>query len=261
MGSAGAITGGITGAIGSASGYAGGGATASSAGPAADDSGDPLAAMRDALSLLHTARIAGLPPLHSGLVGMISYDAVRRWERLPDANPTVVEVPEVGLLLATDLAVLDHFDGSVLLIANAIVDPHRTSDNDALRAAHADAVDRLDAMAERLAQPVVDSLAVFESGAVPQYESDTTPSEYHEKVEIAREHIYAGDAFQIVVSQRFRTQTTASALDIYRVLRVSNPSPYMYLIRFPTPESAAADRDPGIAPGLPWQGRGEGRGR
>ena len=210
---------------------------------AADDSGDPLAAMRDALSLLHTARIAGLPPLNSGLVGMISYDAVRRWERLPDANPTVVEVPEVGLLLATDLAVLDHFDGSVLLIANAIVDPHRTSDNDALRAAHADAVDRLDAMAERLAQPVVDSLAVFESGAVPQYESDTTPSEYHEKVEIAREHIYAGDAFQIVVSQRFRTQTTASALDIYRVLRVSNPSPYMYLIRFPTPKSAAADRD------------------
>ena len=101
----------------------------------------------------------------------------------------------------------------------------------------------LRAMAERLAPPVVDSLAVFESGAVPQYESDTTPSEYHEKVEIAREHIYAGDAFQIVVSQRFRTQTTASALDIYRVLRVSNPSPYMYLIRFPTPKAAAAGRD------------------
>ncbi|MGA9148366.1 MAG: anthranilate synthase component I [Candidatus Nanopelagicales bacterium] len=216
---------------------------------AATADGDPLAAMRDALALLHTERIPGLPPLNSGLVGMISYDAVRRWERLPDSNPTVVDVPEVGLLMATDLAVLDHFDGSVLLIANAIVDPATVGNSSALAQAHADAVSRLDAMAERLAEPVVDSLAVFDSGAAPRYESDTTVQEYHEKVEIAREHIYAGDAFQIVVSQRFQTQTSASALDVYRVLRVSNPSPYMYLIRFPTPESAAADRDQ-HSPGL-----------
>lgn len=210
--------------------------------------GDSLAALRDALALLHTERIPGLPPLNSGLVGMVSYDAVRRWERLPDGNPTVVDVPELAMLLATDLAVLDHFDGSVLLIANSIIPSDGITDA-VLADAHAGAVARLDAMQARLAEPAVDSLAEFNSTVEPTYESDTTPGEYAAKVEAVREHIFAGDAFQVVISQRFRTPTTASALDVYRVLRVSNPSPYMYLIRFPTPESAAGDRD-ALSPGL-----------
>ncbi len=216
---------------------------------AVNTSTDPLRAMRDALKLLHTERITGLPPLNSGLVGMISYDAVRRWERLPDENPTVVDVPEIAMLVATDLAVLDHFDGSVLLIANAIVPAEQESDDDGLAAAHAAAVGRLDAMQARLAEPAVDSLATFDSAVQPDVESDTTPQEYFKKVEAVREHIYSGDAFQVVISQRFATKTAASALDIYRVLRVSNPSPYMYLIRFPGPESIAADPD-ALSPGL-----------
>ena len=89
---------------------------------------------------------------------MVSYDAVRRWERLPDGNPTVVDVPELAMLLATDLAVLDHFDGSVLLIANSIIPSDGVTDA-VLADAHAGAVARLDAMQARLAEPVVDSLA------------------------------------------------------------------------------------------------------
>jgi anthranilate synthase component 1 len=76
----------------------------------------PLHALRDTLALLHTDRlddlIAGLPPLTGGLVGLVSYDAVRRFERLPDANPNELGVPELAQLFATDLAVLDHVDGS-----------------------------------------------------------------------------------------------------------------------------------------------------
>lgn len=210
--------------------------------------GDPLRAMRDALAALHTERIPGLPPLNSGLVGMVSYDAVRYWERLPNSNPTVVEVPEVAMLLATDLAVLDHFDGSVLLIANVIV-PTDLSDADVLTTAYASALARLDRMQARLAQQTVDALAEFDSNAQATYVSDTTAAEYAEKVAAVREHIYAGDAFQVVVSQRFQTPTAATALDVYRVLRVSNPSPYMYVIRFPTLDSAAVDDDC-LSPGL-----------
>lgn len=210
---------------------------------------DPLAAMRDVLSALHTERIPGLPPLNSGLVGMVSYDAVRYWERLPDANPQVVNVPEVAMLLATDLAVLDHFDGSVLLIANVIVSAETKSDATLLAGQYAAANERLDAMQVRLGECAGDALVTFDSTARVQFKSDTTAQQYCAKVEAAREHIYAGDAFQIVVSQRFQTSTSASALDVYRVLRVSNPSPYMYLIRFPTPESAAANGDH-LAPGL-----------
>ena len=134
-------------------------------------------------------------------------------------------MPEVGLLLATDLAVLDHFDGSVLLIANAIVDPHRTSDNDALRAAHADAVDRLDAMAERLAQPVVDSLAVFESGQCRSTNQIRRRASTTRRLKLLASTFTQAMRFRSSCRSDSGTQTTASALDIYRVLRVSNLSP------------------------------------
>lgn len=82
--------------------------------------GDPVAAIRDTIAALATAAIPGLPPLTSGLVGAVSYDAVRRWERLPGHAIADAGLPEIAMVLATDVAVLDHSDGSVLLIANAI---------------------------------------------------------------------------------------------------------------------------------------------
>ena len=105
--------------------------------------GDPLEAVRDTLAALHTPRLTGLPPLTGGLVGAVSYDAVRRWERIPNANPDELAIPEVCLLLATDLAVLDHSDGSVLLIANAI---NYDATDDRVDEAWTDAVSRLDRM-------------------------------------------------------------------------------------------------------------------
>ena len=83
-------------------------------------SGDPTAAVRDTVAALATPRIPGLPPLTGGLVGAISYDAVRRWERVPDAGRDELQLPELAMMLATDLAVFDHSDGSLLLVANAV---------------------------------------------------------------------------------------------------------------------------------------------
>ncbi|HJU96733.1 MAG TPA: hypothetical protein VJ644_02050, partial [Jiangellaceae bacterium] len=84
------------------------------------DGGDPWEVLRGTLAALHTPRLPDLPPLTGGLVGFVSYDAVRRLERLPDIAVDDLQLPEIAFLLATDLAVLDHEDGTVLLVANAV---------------------------------------------------------------------------------------------------------------------------------------------
>ena len=164
-----------------------------------------------------------------GLVGYIGYDAVRRLERLPDLTTDDLHLPELSLMLATDLAVLDHEDGTLLLIANAV---NWDDTNERVDQAWAGAVERLDAMTKALTQPTPSFVAAADLLADPAYERRRTAEEHMAAVEKAKEEIRAGEAFQVVVSQRFERRTTARAFDIYRVLRFSNPSPYMYLLRF-----------------------------
>jgi anthranilate synthase component I len=197
-----------------------------------DHPDDPLDALRDALARLHTtARDPELPPFTGGMVGYLGYDAVRRMERLPDDTVDDLGVPELQFLLATDLAVLDHADGSILLIANVIrrLTPRVEDDP---RAAYADAVARLDAMEADLAKAAESSVSVLDPSIQPDYEERTGRDDYMAAVQVAKEHIAAGDAFQIVLSQRFELTTEADALEVYRTLRARNPSPYMYLLRF-----------------------------
>ena len=199
--------------------------------------GDPTQALRDTVSVLATERIPGLPPLTGGMVGAVTYDAVRRWERVPDTGRDDLGLPEIAMMLATDLAVLDHSDGALYLIANAV----NYDDTDArVEQAWEDAVQRLDRMQERLAQPAPSTVAVPEPVELTP-DSTHTRGEYHDMVEACKEAIRAGEAFQIVVSQRFSVPCEADALDVYRALRASNPSPYMYLLRFPHPDGSTYD--------------------
>ena len=194
------------------------------------DDGDPLQVLGQTLQELATQPIDGLPPFHSGMVGYLGYDVVRRLERLPDANPDELGIPEVAMLLATDLAVLDHHDGSVLLIANAI---NYDGTDEGVERAYYGAVAAVEAMAEQLRQPRV-SLACQEGPRhLPTIQRQRTSEEYWALVEEAKEEIRAGEAFQIVVSQRFDIPTDADALEVYRALRLTNPSPYLYLLRLP----------------------------
>lgn len=192
--------------------------------------GDPLVALRDTVSLLQTDPPQGLPPLTGGMVGYVSYDAVRRWERLPDANPDDIGIPEMGFLLATDLAVLDHADGTVLLIANAI---NYDATDEGVDDAWGDAMARIEAMTRDLEAPAASTVSTYDPDARGDVRARTTPDDYLASVDRVKEHIRSGDAFQVVVSQRFDATCDASALDVYRVLRVTNPSPYMYLLRMP----------------------------
>ena len=202
--------------------------------------GDPLAALRETVELLRTDRPEGLPPLTGGMVGYLAYDAVRRWERIPDANPDELQIPELGFLLATDLAVLDHADGTVLLIANAI---NVDNSDERIDEAWHDAIARLDGMERDLMTPAPSTVATYDPQAVAEVKERTASADFQRSVERAQERIRAGDAFQVVVSQRFDARCEASALDVYRVLRVTNPSPYMYLLRIPALDGSGVDFD------------------
>lgn len=193
-------------------------------------SGRAVDGLRDTLAALRTPRPWGLPPLTGGLVGMIGYDTVRRWEKLPDDNPDDLNLPELALLLTTDLAVMDHVDGSVWLVANAI---NYDDTDQRVDAAYADALARLDRMTADLHSAAPSVVGVVAPAA---RRAPGANQQYRDGVEVAKEYIRAGDAFQIVLSQRFETPCTAPALDVYRALRMTNPSPYMYLLNIPAPE-------------------------
>ncbi|GAA2668026.1 anthranilate synthase component I [Actinoplanes palleronii] len=194
--------------------------------------GDPVVALRETVAALTggAAPDADLPPLTGGMVGYLSYDLVRRFERLPSTAAVDVPLPELGMMLATDLVVLDHHDGSALLVANAVL--AEDADDAARRAAYHHAVGRLDAMTTALSRPTPPMISTVERRPAGEPVSRTVPGDYQKAVEQAKEAIRAGECFQIVVAQRFERPTDANALDIYRVLRATNPSPYMYLLRF-----------------------------
>ncbi len=198
--------------------------------------GDPLRVLAETLRLLHTEALPGMPPLTGGLVGYLGYDVVRRLERIgdhPGSAPAVeLPVPELVMLLATDVAALDHHEGTVTLIANAV---NWDATDDRVDAAYDDAVHRLAAMSRTLAEPASLPAAVF-GQHLPEVVRRTESEDYRAMVDVAKEHIRAGDAFQIVLSQRFDVATDSDPLDVYRVLRATNPSPYMYLLRLPTPD-------------------------
>ncbi|MGW0965389.1 anthranilate synthase component I [Streptomyces sp. NPDC002516] len=191
--------------------------------------GDPLAALRATIEALHTPGTDGLPPFTGGMVGYLGYDIVRRLEKIGPGERDDLKLPELTMLLTSDLAVLDHWDGSVQLIANAI--NHNDLDT-GVDEAYADAVARLDAMEADLSRAVSQPPAALPPSELPEYTALWGGPDFQDAVEDIKERIRAGEAFQVVPSQRFETPCTASALDVYRVLRATNPSPYMYLFRF-----------------------------
>lgn len=190
---------------------------------------DPLAALRGVLDALHTTPEPGMPPLTSGMVGYLGYDVARRLERLPDTCVDDLGMPELTMLLIGDLAVMDHATSEIWLIANAV---NYDDSDERLEDAYTDAVARVEALTDRLAQAVAPVIYEPDPDAgLPQVIRQRTSGEYQQMVRDCVEQIRAGEAFQIVPSQRFEIDTTADPLDVYRLLRRENPSPYLYLLR------------------------------
>jgi anthranilate synthase component 1 len=199
--------------------------------------GDPLAVLRQVVEELRTERFGGLPPLTGGMVGYLGYDAVRRLERLPELAEDDLRLPELVMLMATDLAALDHHEGTVTLLANAV---NWDNTPDRVDAAYDDALARLDRMTEALRAPAPSTVAVYRP-AQPDFVRRRSLAEHCAAVRAAKEEILAGEAFQVVVSQRFETAISVDSLEVYRVLRATNPSPYMYLLRLADAEGGRFD--------------------
>src|ERR1700694_5131841 len=162
----------------------------SEAKPLALDIDDPLAALR-AVAAESTAPVKGVPRFHGGAVGYLGYETARHFERLPVAQGSPPPMPESAFLRAEDLAVFDHVTRRLKLLTL-----HRPDRED-----YEAAVERIDEMEKRLAS---DQTASYTRGTEgTRWESNVTKGQYEAMVDAAKEHILAGDAFQIVVSQRF----------------------------------------------------------
>jgi anthranilate synthase component 1 len=191
----------------------------------------PLDALAHLYARWQTPRSEGQPPLTGGLVGFIGWEAIRQIENLPNRPPADYNVPGQALCFVADLVVLDHTLGTVQLIANVLNDGH--DDIDAL---WGDAQERLDSMQHRLAQSSEAWLANSDLSTIGTPVARTAEPDFLNAVNTVKERIYNGDIFQVVISQRFDLACSAHPIDVYRVLRSVNPSPYMYMLRLETQE-------------------------
>jgi anthranilate synthase component 1 len=203
-----------------------------------------LAAMEWLLERYRSPSLEELPPLHGGLVGYLGYDVVREVERLPDVPADATGYPDAVLSVIGQLAAFDHFRQRVTLIDNVIVP--EGADAATLDRLYDEALGRLDQLAadgaRPLAEPMVDPPDL--DPELPEVHSSVPASAWEAAVETAREHILAGDIFQVVLSQRFTFPLEADPFDFYRVLRQINPSPYMYFVRLPELSLAGSSPEP-----------------
>lgn len=197
--------------------------------PAGAPSGmPPLDALRIASAHLRSPKISGLPPLTGGLVGYMGYDCVRSLEKLPNLSAKDLPVPDLTFMLTSDLAVVDHSDGTITLIANAI---NWDGSSEHVDEAWSAAQDRLDRMQNDLLASIPGFIAEIDRHSPPTYIRHTPADTYRANVDRVKAEIVAGEAFQIVLSQRFSMECKADPLDVYRMLRLHNPSPYMFILR------------------------------
>ena len=190
---------------------------------------DPLTALREVGTHLRTPRISGLPRLTSGLVGYLGYDAIRYLEHIPAKNKAELNLPELAFMLTSDLAIFDHLQGTVTLIANAI---NWDGSDNRVAEAYEGAMQRLAVMKTSLLSSLEPPLALLGERPAADFQRRTSSEVFVKRVNEIKEEIKNGEAFQVVLSQRFEISCQADAFDVYRMLRLHNPSPYMFLLRF-----------------------------
>ncbi len=169
----------------------------------------------------------GLPPMAAGLVGYMAYDFVRMVERLPDANPDPIQVPDGLFLRPTVMAVFDRLEDSI-----SVITPVRPAPGVSAMAALAEATERLAAVERDLSKSLPHHAATDAASHIVEPVSNMSREQFHAVVKKAVEYIKAGDAFQIVPSQRFRFPFALPPIALYRALRRLNPSPFLFILDF-----------------------------
>lgn len=196
------------------------------------DHESPLAELSRILHQRKPITLPDLPSFTGGAVGFWSYDIVRHFEHLPATASDELDLPDAAFVLADNLVIFDHVKHRLLILANARLEGDLT-------AAYADAVARIEAITAKLAQPLVPPVLPDVSSKTG-WGSTHSPMEFERLVRRAKEHIAAGDIFQVVLSQRLSRRTKADPFAIYRALRMTNPSPYMFFLDLPGDPSAGS---------------------
>ena len=173
------------------------------------------------------APVDNLPPLVSGLVGLLGWDTVHQIEKLGSRKPKELKVPDLAVAVIRDLVVVDHKDSTLKLVTNVYLE----AGSDA-SAEYEAAVERIRVIKQNLLEQSVPFMAEVQLDTEPTFVRRTSDSDFMDLVDRAKERVIAGDVFQVVISQRFDAEVSASSLDVYRMLRAINPSPYMYLLNF-----------------------------
>ncbi len=191
-----------------------------------------LSALDELIAVYRAPIIPDLPPLQSGVVGFLGYDVVREVERLPDVPADDRGLPDAVMSVIGSLAAFDHWRQRVYLIESV---PVLGLDDAALEAAYEQAAASVERAVGNLARPLpyVPVAPPQPSEELPEARSTMANGMYQRAVEVAKEHILAGDIFQVVLAQRYDIELEADPFDVYRVLRQVNPSPYMYFVRHP----------------------------
>jgi anthranilate synthase component I len=190
-----------------------------------------LSTIEALLSCYRSPVLPGLPPLHGGLVGYLGYDVVREVERLPNVPPDDLGFPDSVLQVIGQLCAFDHWRQRVVLLENVVIG--ETWSDDEASWAYRTATARLDAMAEDLFKPLdAPPIAAPVPGEpLPEVRRSMSSEQFMNAVDVAKDLITAGDIFQVVLSQRFDLDLDADPFDLYRELRLVNPSPYLYFLR------------------------------
>jgi anthranilate synthase component 1 len=193
--------------------------------------GGVLAALEALLDTYRSPALEGLPPLFAGVVGYLGYDVVREVEHLPDVPPDDQGFPDAGLLVIGQLCAFDHWRQRVVLVDNVFVDPDWGSDE--VDAAYHQAAERLEQLATDCLRPTLERPTAPPDGEAPATDARRTMSSeaFCDAVVVAKEYIEAGDIFQVVLSQRYDIELGAEPFEVYRCLRLLNPSPYLYFLR------------------------------
>ncbi len=190
------------------------------------DYDDPYAAVAEELDRYQLAPLDGLPPFAGGAVGLFGYDLVRYAEpSVGEANPDELGIPDLALMVSDVLLAFDHFTHTVTVLANVFAD-----DGHDLAARYAEAVAAIVDVRERLSEPVPRAAAGVREP--PEFVSNMGEHGFATAVEQVKEYIRAGDAYQVVPSQRWSAEAPVEAFSVYRGLRAINPSPYMYFLDF-----------------------------
>jgi anthranilate synthase component 1 len=189
---------------------------------------DPLRLLEERLAAYRAPHLPGLPRFTGGAVGYAGYDTVRYVERLPQPPPDDRGLPDLSFAFYDRMVIFDHVSKTVAAVAHAHVGPAD------LEGCYRRACERVDRLVERLQQGVADlqltDIAPVGEARIP-HTSNFSREEFMAAVRRCKEYIQAGDVFQVVLSQRLQTETRARPFDVYRALRVVNPSPFLFYLK------------------------------